>query len=464
MRTFLPAVLLSAALLFTGCSTTKKIEALKPEPGNTTDVVYQSATSFINLPVSITIADVETQINKLMTGLIYEDNNIKDDDIMVKVWKTAPIKFSEDKGKLRSVVPIKVTANVRYGTTALGMDLHDTREVNMDAVITFNSKIGLSNWKMTTDTTIESLEWKESPSITIAGKKVAVTYLINPAIKMFKSRIEKEIDNSLGKVADFKPQVLDALEKLTTPFLTSEQFETWFALNPEELYVTDAVLNKKQITMNMGLKCSMETRVGQAPKKTFKKEKVVLKAVKTMPDKIDVVVAAVSTYESASKIITKNFQGQEFGDGKRKVTVQKVDLWSKDGKMIIALDMSGSINGTIYLTGYPNYNAVTKEIYFDQMDYVLNTKSILMKTANWLAEGFILRKIQESCRYSIKQNLEDGKKNMQPYFNNYSPIPGVFINGTLNDFEFQKVELTNNAIIAFIKGTGKMDLKIDGMK
>ncbi|WP_294818419.1 DUF4403 family protein [uncultured Flavobacterium sp.] len=464
MRTFLPAMLLSALALLSGCSTAKKIDALRPEPGNTADVAYQSATSFINLPVSITIADVETQVNKLMNGLIYDDNNIKDDDIMVKVWKTAPIKFSEDKGKLKSVVPIKVTANVRYGTTALGLDLHDTREVNMDAVITFNSKIGLSNWKMTTGTTIESLEWKESPSVTIAGKKVAVTYLINPAIKMFKSRIESEIDKSLAKVADFKPQVLDALEKLNTPFLTSEQFETWFMLNPEELYVTDAVLTKKQITMNMGLKCSMETRVGQAPKKTFKKESVVLKAVKTMPDKIDVVVAAVSTYESASKIITKNFQGQEFGDGKRKVTVQKVDLWSKDGKMIVALDMTGSINGTIYLAGYPNYNAVTKEIYFDQMDYVLNTKSILMKTANWLAEGLILRKIQENCRYSIKQNLEDGKKNLMPYVTNYSPIPGVFVNGTLNDFEFQKVELTDNAIIAFIKGSGKMDLKIDGMK
>jgi len=452
------------ALLLSACSSTKQIEALKPEPGNTTDVVYQSATSFIHLPVSITIADIETQTNKLLSGVIYEDNNLKDDDIAMKVWKTAPIKFSEDKGKLKSVVPIKVTANVRYGTTALGVDLHDTREVNMDAVITFSSKIALSNWKMTTTTTIETLEWKESPTITIAGKKIAVTYLINPAIKMFKSRIESEIDKSLAKISDFKPQVLNALEKINTPFLTSEQYETWFSLNPIELYVTDAVLGKKQITMNMGLKCSMETRVGQEHKKTFKKESVVLKAVSTMPDKIDVVVAAVSTYESASKIITKNFHGQEFGEGKRKVTVQKVDLWSKDGKMIVALDMTGSINGTIYLTGYPNYNAVTKEIYFDQMDYVLNTKSVLMRTANWLAEGYILRKIQENCRYSIKQNLEDGKKNLTPYLSNYSPMPGIFVNGTLNDFEFDKVELTSNAIIAFIKGSGKMDVKIDGMK
>jgi len=208
----------------------------------------------------------------------------------------------------------------------------------------------------------------------------------------------------------------------------------------------------------------MQTIVCQKPQNKFRKEDVVLKAVKKMPDQINATVAAVSTYESASKVITTNFRGQEFGSGSRKVTVQKVDLWNKDGKMIIALDMTGSINGTIYLTGFPNYNPVTKEIYFDQMDYVLNTKSVLMKTANWLAEGVILRKIQENCRYSIQANLEEGKKNLLPYLKNYSPVPGIFVNGTLNDFEFDKVQLTDKAIIAFIKTSGRMDVKIDGMK
>src|SRR5690606_17122909 len=159
---------------------------------------------------------------------------------------------------------------------------------------------------------------------------------------------------------------------------------------------TDAVLSKGKITMDMGLKCLMETVIGQKPANTFKRESIALKPVAKMPDKLNVVVAAVSTYESASKVLTKNFQGQEFGDDKRKVTVQKVDLWNKDGKMIIALEMTGSVNGTIYLAGYPNYNAVTKEIYFDQLDYVLDTKSALMRTANWLASGMILRKIQET--------------------------------------------------------------------
>jgi hypothetical protein len=281
---------------------------------------------------------------------------------------------------------------------------------------------------------------------------------------MFKSKIAKKIDDAINKSVDFKPMVLSVLEKLSTPFLTSEQYETWFKLIPSELYVTDAVLSKSKITLDMGLKCSMQPIVGQKPINTFKKEGVVLKSVSKMQNKIEATVAAVSTYESASRILTKNFQGQTFASGNRKITVQKVDLWHKEGKMIIALDIMGSIDGTIYLSGYPNYNAVTKEIYFDQLDYVLNTKGILTKTANWLLSGMILSKIKESCRYSIKGNLDEGKKNMAPYLSNYSPMRGVFVNGTLNDFEFDKIELNDKAIIAFIKTSGQMNVKIDGME
>jgi 3-phosphoglycerate kinase len=79
-------------------------------------------------------------------------------------------------------------------------------------------------------------------------------------------------------------------------------------------------------------------------------------------------------------------------------------------------------------------------------------------------QGTILKKIQESCRYSIKENLDEGKKSLLPYLNNYSPMKGVFVNGAMNDFEFEKVEITNKAIIAFITTTGKMSVKIDGME
>jgi len=116
------------------------------------------------------------------------------------------------------------------------------------------------------------------------------------------------------------------------------------------------------------------------------------------------------------------------------------------------------------LAGVPQYNETTKEIYFDQLDYVLDTKSKLMKTANWLAQGIILKKIQENCRYSIQSNLEDGKKNMMNYLKNYSPLPGIVINGKIDAVDFQKIQLTNKAIIAFIKVNGNVKVAVDGLK
>lgn len=456
----LTAVILLFSLI--GCSSTSKITTLKPEPSTNVAMAYKTTTSFVSMPMEITLKEIENQLNKSLNGLIYKDTILSDDKTEMKIWKTAPIKLVEKDGKIESVLPLKIWSKFKYGTDFLG--LNDTREIELNGTITLLSSAKLSNWKMSTSSIIEDFQWSESPTILVAGKKVPITYIINPTLSIFKSKVAKKIDDAIEKSCDFKPYVLNVLQTMSTPFETSAQYEAWFKMNPIEVYVTDAVLEKSKIKMDLGLKCTMQTMVGEQPKNNFNKDAVSFKPVSKVPDKTTASIAAVSTYESASRIITKNFQGKEFASGSRKIVVQKVDLWSKDGKMIIALDMTGSINGTIYLSGIPNYNSITKEIYFEQMDYVLNTKGILTKTANWLLQGIILKKIQENCRYSIKENLDEGKKNLLPYLNNYSPMKGVFVNGTMNDFEFEKVELTNEAIIAFITATGKMNVKIDGME
>ncbi|NMH23914.1 DUF4403 family protein [Flavobacterium solisilvae] len=451
-----------ALVVLNGCSTAQKIETLKPLPSDDSPMVYKTSTSFISMPLEISLKEIEHQLNKTLTGQIYDDSNLQDDKTEMKIWKTAPIKISEKEGKIVSVLPLKIWSKFKYGTDFMG--LNDTREINLNGTITLVSDAKLSNFKMNTVSKIEDFEWSESPTITVAGKNVPITYIINPTLSIFKSKVAKKIDEAINETADFKPYVLDVLDKMSTPFQTSEQYQTWFKLIPIEVYVTDAVLSKTKINMNLGLKCNMETMVGQQPKNTFDRTKIAFKPVINVPDKVTANIAAISTYDSASKIITSNFKGKEFASGSRKIVVQNVSLWHKDSKIIIALDMTGSINGTIYLSGIPNYNSITKEIYFDQMDYVLNTKGLLTKTANWLLQGMILRKIQENCRYSIKENLDEGKKNMLPYLNNYSPMKGVFVNGTMNDFEFEKVELTDKAMIAFITTTGKMKVLIDGME
>ena len=350
--------------LASSCATSNKIEALKPLPSDDSPMVYKSNTSFVSMPLEISIKEIEKQLNKKMMGLIYEDNDMKGDKQAMKIWKTADIKLSEKNGKIEAVLPLKVWAKFRYGTDFMG--LNDTREVNLNGTITLLSDARMTNFKLTTSSKIEDYVWSESPTIVVAGKNVPITYIINPMLSLSKSKISKMIDDAINGLPNFKPLVLDVLQTMSAPFLTSDLYQTWFRMEPIEVYITDATLDKSKISMDLGLKCNMLTMVGQEPKNTFDRAAVVFKPVTKVPDKIMANVAAISTYESASRIITKNFRGQEFASGSRKIVVNEVNLWQKDGKIIIQLLMSGSLNGTIYLAGIPKYNAETHEIYFEK--------------------------------------------------------------------------------------------------
>lgn len=453
---------------FFGCSTSQKINTLKPEADDATPLVYENNPSFISLPISVKLKDIENKTNSLLNGLIYEDNNIEDDNIEIKIWKLAPITIQNDNGtsgeKIETVLPLKAIVKYRVGTKTMGVELYNTREFNLNGVVTLTSEAALNNWQLKTKTELKSLDWNEAPTMSVFGKSIPVTYLINPGIKLFKSKIEKKIDEAITKSMDFRPNVLSALKEICVPFKMNEDYESWLRIVPIEIYSTAAKLKGDSFELQMGMKCSMETLIGSQPESKFDANKITLKPVTKIPNQIKANIVAVSSYHDASKIMTKNFSGQEFGSGTKKVKVRNVSIWHKDGKMVIALEVMGSVSGTIYLSGFPQYNDESREIYFDELEYILDTKDKLMRTANWLAQGVVLRKIQENCRYSIQSNLNDGKQTMMGYMQNYSPMPGVFVNGKMEDIQFKKIQLTNNAIIAFIAVKGEINISIDGLK
>lgn len=451
-------------VIFSSCGTSKKIDTLKPEADLAAPLVYDKEVSQLNIPVSIKLKDIASQINKNLVGLIYEDKNMEEDNILLKVWKESPIELTEESGKVKIVLPLKVWSKVRYGTNVMGMDLYDTRELYLNGIVSLQSDIALNNWQLTSKTTIKSVDWKENPTVKIGGKDISITFLVNPALKYFKTTIEKSIDDALRGSLNFQPYVLDALEKISSPLLVNQQYETWFKITPISLHVTEAKLKNEAISFDMGMMSTMETLIGKNQSNTFRKDKISLKQVSKITDHFTASLMVVSPYLHASQLITKNFEGQEFASGSKKVRVQQVALWHKDGKMIIALGLSGSINGTIYLTGVPSYDEEKSEVYFDQLDYVLDTKNALMKTANWLAQGVILKKIKEHTRYSIKSDIEKAKQQMEQYVKNYSPAQGVYINGKIDGIRFQKMQLTDQAIIATIQTSGKINVTIDGLK
>lgn len=462
---YLLSTICLSILLFSNCSTTKKVEALKPLPDySSSEVVYEKQLSFINMPVDITMADLQTQTNKYLNGQIYEDNQIEDDNLMLKVWKQAPILVTEQNGKIQLELPLKIWAKVKYGVKSFGLDLTDTKDVNLNGRIKLSSAVDLKDWKLSTTTRIENISWTESPNIVIAGKSVPITYLINPALLIFKGKLATMVDQAVEQSLDIKPYVLDAIESFSKPTKVNETFNSWFAMQPVEIYAAKPTIANKKLTINMGLKTYLESSIGRQPAISFNRNDIVLKSVDKVPSDFKVNVAAFAPYTYASEVMQKNFNGQKFESGKRSVLVNNIQLWGKEGKMIVALNLSGSVNGDFYLSGVPVYDANTKEIYLDQVDFVLDSKSKLLKIGDWLAHGLIVNKMAAACRFSIASQLADGQKTLASYLNNYQPMKGVKVMGNTGAITPNKIILTPNAIVAMMVVGGKVAISVDGLE
>jgi hypothetical protein len=87
---------------------------------------FMKTPSFITLPITVKLQDIENQTNLLLNGLIYQDNNIDDDDIEIKVWNWLSIIHANEKSGDR----IKITLQKQVGMT-LGTALYTTREFNL---------------------------------------------------------------------------------------------------------------------------------------------------------------------------------------------------------------------------------------------------------------------------------------------------------------------------------------------
>jgi hypothetical protein len=457
------AILGCIGLLISACSTSSKIAALKPAANYSTDIVYNKQESYLSLPLEIQVADLQNQTNKYLNGLIYEDQVLEDDNVMLKVWKEAPILIQENNGKLDMQLPLKVWAKVRYGIDKFGFSVYDTREVNLNGIIKLSSGVSVQNWKLATATQIQDIDWVESPSIVIAGKNIPITYLINPVLPIFKGKLSRKVDEAIAKSFDIKPYVFDALDQLSRPVQVNEDYKVWLGIQPIALYASPTVLANKKISFTMGMKAYLETSVNAQPTLKFDKTKLALQSGVMASNDFKASVASVITYANAAALMQKNFAGQKFESGKRSVTITKIDLWGKDGQLIVALSMTGSVNGDFYLSGTPKYNAEKKEIYLDGVDFVLDSKNKLLKAGDWLAHGLIAQKIQQSCSFSIADYLNNGQKTMASYLSNYQPIKGVYVNGQMTELIPDQITLTPQAMVAMIVAKGKVAIKIDGL-
>ncbi|GAB3258390.1 DUF4403 family protein [Larkinella harenae] len=429
------------------------------------DVQNDKFLSTVNIPVSIALADVERQINSQVTGLIYEDNSLTDNDndqFMTKVWKRAPIHVSAHDSVFTFQVPLKIWA--KAGMKVLGFTQFQETEFELD--LRFATRFSIDrDWTVNTQTTAQGYDWVKKPSLRIVGLAIPVTSIVGRIIDKNLGKISKALDEQVRKEIDLRTPVLNAWNTVRQPYLISEKYRTWLLVVPKRILITPFRFEKGAIRSSIGIEGYTLTQTGTKPDVRPAVTIPELVVSKEIPDQFRIGLLSEATYAEATKIVSEEFVGKsyDFRDGRYKITITDIDLYGQNNNLIIKATLQGSLNGAVYLRGRPYYDAQSRTISLQDLQYDLDTRNILYRTANWLLQGSFTRTLEKQLTIPVGDQIDEARKSFQARLTNNQVTKGVVINGKLEQVTPDQVYLTQESLLAVVYVSGKVNLKVQGL-
>jgi hypothetical protein len=427
--------------------------------------------SSLNVPVEIPVSEIENQINAKIKGLIYEDNSYEDegqDNLKAKVWKISPIRVVAIDSSFLFEVPLKIWVSAGYKISPLGITMSGYKDTEFSIKIRLISKIGISpNWQIKSETYVDSYDWISDPNIKVAGINIPIKSMASRLLNKNFDKITQAIDEQVASNLELKKNVELAWGIARQPVMLAKEFDTWLVIVPTAIVMMPLLAKNNILRSVLGIQGYTQT-ITSATKPaipaTYKLPD--LQIVDKVNEDFKVGLISLVSYEDAARLATAKFAGEKFSflGGQYNVEVTSIEMYGQNDRMVIKAGLKGNINGFIYLKGIPYYDPVSQQLSLKGLDYDLDTRNSIVRTAGWLLQGQFSRMMEKKMVFPVGQQIDEAKKTIQKALSNYKVTEGVVIKGTLSDITPDKVYLTPKHLYSVVFAHGKVNLKVGGLK
>lgn len=410
--------------------------------------------SVISIPIELGIKELERSLNAQLNGIIYDDQNMQDDKMAITATKNEDIIISVDSQALKYRVPLDLIIKYDAGFTTLT----GTGEIAIDLMTRFDIK---ANWAFETQTEILTYEWIKTPKVSMAGISIPIGFVANLILNNSRRTLAMTIDNQVANNFKLDELIASTWEQMFKPILIAPQYNTWLTVNPKDIGLSPIFMQDDSLQTNIVIEGEPTIAIGNKPGNV---DPVPLPLYTKKPAFFEgfmINLGAEISYDEAERLAKDQLIGETYTYGKRSVTVEDIELFGQGDQVIVNTQLSGSYEGNIYMQGRPSYNARKNSIELKNLDFTLDTRSFLFKSAGWLLKGPIRKNVQDNMNFLLDANLNESQSMLQNQLDNFVIAPGVKMRANVNDLSIRDVLVVRDGIFADIFITGDLKVVVD---
>ena len=313
-------------------------------------------------------------------------------------------------------------------------------------------KVG-SDYTFNTSTSLKKFQLLDPCQMTIAN--IDVTSDVEKEIKKQLVGLQSEIDKQF-KAIDIKSSAKEAWNLLQEPNLVPGY--GYLNLNPSSLALGDIKLVDKKATLGLSIDISPSFTT---EKPVVNKLSLPVLRSSTKSSGLNFGLDVVLSYDSLTSFVRQSLVGQIFEVKRKKIKVDDIQVsGSKDNRIVLKTTISGSKKGTIYLLAQPVLNDSLKRMELRNVDFDVETKSLLMKSAKWFFNSKIIDLIEKNGNFDYSSMVEDMKTEVNNSLNQ-EISKGVKMNGAINFIELKQLYYTTSHLVLRARLIGNLKLILE---
>jgi hypothetical protein len=457
----------------------KRIVMLEPEPPRQQPITpseFFPKLSDINVPISFQISHLEDKLNQDLNGVLYRDDNLKDDNMALLVTKNGPICIEGHNNRIYFSVPLRIEAKVRWRWQACSIcpALERTESTSFDLVTRSESQLSLTGDYQLKTISTGDFEWGEKkPQMFMGPVKINLARYIEPAIRQQLGTIYKQFDQELQSRLQFKEYLEEAWKKLQHPILLDKDLSAWLTVKPQEVRISPLRIHNGEVSMRLGFSSYIQTVTSGKPKVTINPNLPVFILDNSLSDNVHIGLTGEISYRHATQLLKEQVTGKlfSFDGGKDQIRINDAAVSASGEQLVLMLDINGKtkaglfnkkLTGKIFLKATPYYDHHTSTIRVRNLDYSLDTKDMLVQTASWLAKDHFRENLEQQISLPIRSQIEEVKKKIQAVLIQTSRgHESIQLTGALTHMEPEDIYLTPTSIKAVVNARGKISMQIE---
>jgi hypothetical protein len=375
-------LLISLAALF--CITQCQKEKAQPPKAEGFDPPIPPAISYLAGPVTFQLKELENKINRELDPVLVgkDTKGGKAGGIVsFRIVRSGPVQIRYESQQVKFSAPLQLFLAKPFSSDKTAPEkpfcaLH----VNFQSPLTVTP-----DWRLSSQVKFVDYQWIIPPEIRLLGMEISLTNFAQKIIERHRTDIETAIDSAIHRDLRLDKTVSPIWHDIQNPLLINKEYGLWLLPRPVSVAASSITGNNDSISTHLRIAFETKTEL-KAETPVYPKTKLPpLQKRDTVSQVSDLHLMSFIPYEDINQMLARKLSKEPKKLAMGALTVKQASVYGGQHALIVKAELSGLLNGTIYLRGRPMFDTLTNTLRIQNLDFDAGTKSALpqVTSAAW---------------------------------------------------------------------------------